>query len=74
MGPFTWGSAAGNLADQTLRLWFADNFGEDLIINVADGRIYWDATGGLTNNEPFLTKLIRSQQYTWATRKFLFLK
>ena len=50
-GRFTWGSAAGNLAGQTLRLWFADNFGEDLIINVADGRIYyWDATGGLTNN------------------------
>ena len=46
-GRFTWGSPAGNLAGQTLRLWFADDYGEDLIFNVADGGIYyWDATGG----------------------------
>jgi len=46
-GRFTWGSSAGNLAGQTLRLWFADDYGEDLIFNVADGGVYyWDATVG----------------------------
>ena len=29
-GRFTWSSSAGSLAGQTLRLWFADDFGEDL--------------------------------------------
>ena len=28
-GRFTWGSGAGSLAGQTLRLWFAENVGED---------------------------------------------
>lgn len=46
-GRFTWGSASGNLAGQTLRLWFADDYGEDLLFNVADeGIYYWDATTG----------------------------
>jgi hypothetical protein len=32
-----------------LRLWSADNFGEDLILNARDGGIYyWDATDGVT--------------------------
>ena len=47
-GRFTWSSSAGSLAGQTLRLWFADDFGEDLIFNVADGQLfYWDATNGV---------------------------
>ena len=46
-GRFSWGSAAGSLAGQTLRLWFADDFGEDLIFNVAEeGIYYWDASVG----------------------------
>ena len=46
-GRFTWGSASGNLAGQTLRLWFADDYGEDLLFNVADeGVYYWDASVG----------------------------
>jgi len=57
-GRFTWGSGAGSLAGQTLRLWFADNFGEDLIFNLADGDIYyWDATGGTGTRAVALTSL-----------------
>ena len=57
-GRFTWGSGAGSLAGQTLRLWFADNFGEDLIFNLADGNIYyWDATGGTGTRAVALTSL-----------------
>jgi len=72
-GRFTWGSAAGNLAGQTLRLWFADNFGEDLIINVADGRVYyWDATGGLTNNRAIpLENLSGASNTPTVARKIL---
>ena len=41
-----WGSASSqSIATGTLRLWSHDNFGEDLLINVRDGAIYyWDAT------------------------------
>ena len=50
----TWGSGPyGSLAGLTftnqLRLWTADNYGEDLIINPRNGSIfYWDATNGVT--------------------------
>ena len=41
-----WGSAASlSASGQTLRIWSHDNFGEDLLINVRDGDIfYWDKT------------------------------
>lgn len=44
-----WGSAANvTILTDTLRIWSHDNFGEDLLINVRDGGIYyWDATTGL---------------------------
>ena len=47
VGPYqrgTWGSAASiSLVTDKLRLWTHDNFGEDLIINVRNGGIYyWD--------------------------------
>jgi len=40
----TWGSAASlSATSDVLRLWAHDNFGEDLIINIRDGGIYyWD--------------------------------
>ena len=43
-GRGTWGSAASlSASGQTLRIWSHDNFGEDLLINVRDGDIfYWD--------------------------------
>jgi len=42
----TWGSGAAiDAQTDTLRLWTHDNFGEDLIINVYNGGIYyWDAS------------------------------
>lgn len=45
----TWGSASTDaIVSNTLRLWSHDNFGEDLLINVRDGGIfYWDETTGL---------------------------
>ena len=50
-GTDTWGAGAWGIASNapvvtsTLRLWSADNYGEDLIYNVRDGGIYyWDAS------------------------------
>ena len=47
-----WGSAANLTAvGDTLRIWSHDNFGEDLIINVRNGGIYyWDKS---TSSAPF---------------------
>ena len=43
-GRGTWNSNADlSASGQTLRIWSHDNFGEDLIINVRDGGLfYWD--------------------------------
>lgn len=71
-GRFTWGSAVGSLAGNTLRLWSADNFGEDLIFNVADGEIfYWDASGGLTSRAYPLRSFSGSNQVPTVARKVL---
>jgi len=47
-----WSFSQAELDDtQILRLWSSDSFGEDLIINVKDGGIYyWDASAGVLNN------------------------
>lgn len=47
-----WGSAATvDLITDQLRIWTHDNFGEDLIINVVNGGIYyWDSSVGLNDN------------------------
>ena len=54
-----WGdAAAGGLttAGSQIRLWSHDNFGEDLIMNVRDGAIfYWDKSDGLSNRAVELT-------------------
>jgi hypothetical protein len=46
-----WGSASSDaIVTNTLRLWSHDNFGEDLIMNVRDGGIYyWDETNTLSS-------------------------
>ena len=48
-GRGTWDSASSTTATSAqLRLWTHDNFGEDLIINVRNGGIfYWDKSDGL---------------------------
>lgn len=46
-GSSTWGSTSSLAANNQLRLWSMDNFGEDLIANPRAGNIYyWDNTGG----------------------------
>ncbi len=55
----TWGSGASlEVSGQTLRIWSHDNFGEDLLINVRDGDIfYWDKTNGLGTRAVKLSSL-----------------
>ena len=52
-----WGSSTSlSASGQTLRIWSHDNFGEDLIINVRDGDIfYWDNS---TNSGPPLLRAV----------------
>ena len=71
-GRFTWGSASGSLSGATLRLWFADNFGEDLIFNANDGAIfYWDATNGATTRAVLASSLTGASDVPVAVRKVL---
>lgn len=54
-----WGSSStDSVVTNTLRLWTHDNFGEDLLINVRDGGIYyWDQTGNLSSRAVNITSL-----------------
>lgn len=71
-GRFTWGSSAGSLAGNTLRLWFADDWGEDLVCNIADGTIYyWDATSGTGTRAVALTSLSGANDVPTVARKVL---
>jgi hypothetical protein len=61
-GPWSrgaWGSAATiDLIKDTLRLWMHDNFGEDLVLNVMNGGIYyWDSSAGLGSRGVALSDL-----------------
>jgi len=45
-----WGNAATVTVTTQIRLWSHDNFGEDLIINIKDGGLfYWDKSLGLSS-------------------------
>jgi len=71
-GRFTWGSASGSLAGQTLRLWAADNFGEDLIFNIMDGEIfYWDASSGASSRGVSLASLTGASDVPTVARRVL---
>jgi len=58
-GRGTWGSAASTpILTSTLRVWTHDNFGEDLLVNVRNGGIYyWDKTGGAASRAVSLDSL-----------------
>lgn len=58
-GRGTWGSGSTeSAATGRLRLWQHDTYGEDLLMNVRDGGIYyWDATGGLNARAVALNSL-----------------
>jgi len=58
-GRGTWGSASEtSIQTSSLRLWTHDNFGEDLLMNVRNGGIYyWDKTGGTSSRAVNLDSL-----------------
>lgn len=76
VGPWsrgTWGSAStGGLALNTLRLWSHDPYGEDLLMNVRDGGIYyWDASAGLTTRAVALSSLAGSTAAPTVAKQIL---
>ena len=57
-GASTWGSVSALTDTNQLRLWSHDNFGEDLVINVRAGGIYyWDESSGLSTRAVALSSL-----------------
>ena len=55
----TWSSASSDaIVTNTMRLWSHDNFGEDLLMNVRDGGIYyWDESSTLSSRAVDITTL-----------------
>jgi hypothetical protein len=68
-----WNSAANlTVAGDTLRVWSHDNFGEDLLINIRDGGIfYWDKSSGLTERAVELSSLTNSNLAPTIAKKIL---
>ena len=72
-GRGTWGSASSDaIVTSTLRLWSHDNFGEDLIMNVRDGGIYyWDETNTLSTRGVDITTLAGSDSAPTVAKQIL---
>lgn len=72
-GRGAWGSAATTpIVTNTLRIWSHDNFGEDLLMNVRNGGIYyWDKTGGLTSRAVSLDSLAGSNSAPTIAKQIL---
>ena len=77
-GAGTWGrgawDSAANLttSGQTLRIWSHDNFGEDLLINVRDGDLfYWDKTNGTSTRAVELASLTGANTTPIIAKKVL---
>jgi hypothetical protein len=72
-GRGAWGSAATTpIVTNTLRIWSHDNFGEDLLMNVRNGGIYyWDRTGGLTSRAVSLDSLAGSNSAPTIAKQIL---
>lgn len=75
-GPWSrggWGSSSTAALDSnTLRIWTHDNFGEDLIMNVRDGGIYyWDATSTLSSRAVNITSLAGAKAAPTVARQVL---
>ena len=68
-----WGQAATtHIVTNTLRIWSHDNFGEDLLINVRNGGIYyWDKTGGFTTRAVSLDSLAGSTSAPTIAKQIL---
>jgi len=69
----TWGSASSDaIVTSTLRLWSHDNFGEDLLINVRDGGIYyWDETNTVSGRAVDITSLAGSDSAPTIAKQVL---
>tara|TARA_Y100000385_G_C13099478_1_gene643532 strand:+ start:1645 stop:3759 length:2115 start_codon:yes stop_codon:yes gene_type:complete len=68
-----WGSASDlTVSGATLRIWSHDNFGEDLLINVRDGGIYyWDKSSGLNNPAVLLSGLTSANRTPTIAKQVL---
>ena len=68
-----WGSAATTpIVTNTLRIWSHDNFGEDLLMNVRNGGIYyWDKTGGFNTRAVSLDSLAGSNSAPTIAKQIL---
>tara|TARA_B100000768_G_C11277825_1_gene376864 strand:- start:1282 stop:3396 length:2115 start_codon:yes stop_codon:yes gene_type:complete len=69
----TWGSASDlTVSGATLRIWSHDNFGEDLLINVRDGGIYyWKKSNGLNNRAVLLSGLLNANKTPTVAKQIL---
>jgi hypothetical protein len=77
-GAGTWGRegwgdpAVVDLIKDTLRIWEHDNFGEDLLINVMNGGVYyWDKTSGLGSRAVALSDLSGASGAPTVAKKIL---
>jgi len=62
-GAGAWGSSSALSANNQLRLWTHDNFGEDLVINPRGGGIYyWDESNGLATRAEELSGISGANQ------------
>tara|TARA_S200000501_G_scaffold372388_2_gene417304 strand:+ start:2055 stop:4181 length:2127 start_codon:yes stop_codon:yes gene_type:complete len=68
-----WGMpATTNIAGALLRHWSHDNFGEDLIMNVRDGAIYyWDKSGGTSSRAVEITTIAGSTNAPTVAKKVI---
>ena len=68
-----WGQAATTpIVTNTLRIWSHDNFGEDLLINVRNGGIYyWDKTNGFATRAVSLDSLAGSTSAPTIAKQIL---
>lgn len=68
-----WGSPANTaIPGAQLRLWSNDNYGEDLVINVRDGGVfYWDESSGVGARAVPLTALVGANRVPTVARTVL---
>ena len=68
-----WGvPATTNIAGALLRHWSHDNFGEDLVMNVRDGAIYyWDKSSGTSSRAVEITTLAGSTNAPTIAKKVI---
>ena len=68
-----WGDSSNLTASgQTLRIWSHDNFGQDLVINVRDGGLfYWSKTDGVTTRAVSLSSLTGANKVPTVAKQVL---